>query len=143
MHALVVVHSTVILFPYIYIPVDSMFSASSVFQTDNACQLWDAKTELNKLQREAIEHGVKRSFQLIQGPPGIEFPPILLLDVLGQQFSSCLRRDRQECYWSSSCIHIGQVEWQNQKKRCQRLCGLLRTFKQSCGCCARSAQNYL
>jgi len=116
MHTLVVVHSTVILFPYIYIPVDSMFSTSSVFQTDNACQLWDATTELNKLQREAIEHGVKRSFQLIQGPPGIEFPPILLLDVLGQQFSSCLRRDRQECYWSSSGIHIGQVEWQNQKK---------------------------
>ena len=52
--------------------VDSVFSATSVFQTDKDCRLWDARTELNKLQREAIECGVKHSFQLIQGPPGID-----------------------------------------------------------------------
>ena len=65
-------HSTAILFSYIYISVDSVFSATSVFQTDKDRQLWDARTELNKLQREAIECGVKRSFQLIQGPPGTD-----------------------------------------------------------------------
>jgi len=42
----------------------------SVLQTDNAHQLLDTRTELNELQREAIECGVRRRFQLIQGPPG-------------------------------------------------------------------------
>jgi len=42
----------------------------SVLQTDNTNQLLDARTELNELQREAIECGVRRRFQLIQGPPG-------------------------------------------------------------------------
>ena len=108
-------HCTAILLSYIYISVDPVFSATSVFQTDKDRQLWDARTELNKLQREAIESGVKHSFQLIQGPPGIDSKnslPFEVIDLLGQQFcySSSLHRNRKKCYWSSSCIHIGQVE---------------------------------
>jgi len=57
---------------HIYVSVDSVFSAMSILQIDKAYQLWDARTKLNELQREAIERGVKQRFQLIQGPPGID-----------------------------------------------------------------------
>jgi len=58
--------------PFTYVSVDSVFSATSILQIDKAYQLWDARTKLNELQREAIERGVKQRFQLIQGPPGID-----------------------------------------------------------------------
>ena len=78
------------LFPFTYISVGSVFSAMSVLQTDNAHQLLDARTELNELQRKAIECGVRHRFQLIQGPPGIDSLLYKVLDMLSQQFSSWL-----------------------------------------------------
>jgi len=59
--------------PFTYVSVDSVFSATSILQIDKAYQLWDARTKLNELQREAIERGVKQRFQLIQGPPGMDW----------------------------------------------------------------------
>ena len=47
-----------------------MKQVHSVLGTDNACQLWDTRTELNEMQIKSVELGIRHRLQLIQGPPG-------------------------------------------------------------------------
>ena len=47
-----------------------MEQVDSVLRTDNACRLWDTRTELNERQTESIKLGTSHRLQLIQGPPG-------------------------------------------------------------------------
>ena len=47
-----------------------MEQVDSVLQTDDARQLWDTRTELNKMQIKSIKLGISHKLQLIQGPPG-------------------------------------------------------------------------
>lgn len=89
--------------------------------------------ELNRFQINAVKEALRKTFTLIQGPPGKEILPVssrkpvvwscnILLFVL--------YRYRKDCHWNSRRLLVCSNESEKQILRI-----LLWTLQQVCGCC--------
>ena len=59
---------------YILSKVENGKEACDIFRDDNlAITLWCSNKKLNPVQMEAVQLALTKRFQLIQGPPGMEY----------------------------------------------------------------------